>query len=193
MTDLEDSLIKTKEIKEYVEEFKLEEIITKAVNLLVRELPKDPFSFLCSIMKENSLQIYTITDIQIQTVFRQDFQRNLELKIRMSYQGNEKETIRYLIPFKNTLYDKIKDNLELVIEVFNTTYKEALINYQIDNFEKFDSSLKENKKDLPQSDDIKKEIGETIVNALSISSFISMSNIREESIIKCKLYNKLSN
>lgn len=184
---MEENLIKTKEVKDYIEEFKLEETITKAVNSLVRELPKDPFSFLCSVMKANSLQIYTITDIQINKIYRQDFQKNLELKIRMSYQGNEKETMRYLIPFSNTLYEKIKDNLDLVIEVFNSAYKSTLLNYQIDNFEKFDTFLKQTKKGIPQEDEIKKGIGATIVNAISITSFISMSIIREESIIKCKI------
>ena len=60
-------------IKAYIEEHKLESILTKAFNDVIRILPIDPYSEICSILKDENKPIFSINSIKIKDQIIEDF------------------------------------------------------------------------------------------------------------------------
>lgn len=153
------------EVHAYLEQHKIEPTLTKAFNDVMRLLPIDPFSEICSILKSESKDIFSINSISIKEQIIEDFKTIPSFEISMTYKGATRTVLTYPIPFSSLAYEKYTESNEELNKTFNEIFSEDVKNLDFEDPNKFDENLvnlmmKKNK--------------ETDVMALSLSNTISL-------------------
>jgi len=153
------------EVHAYLEQHKIEPTLTKAFNDVMRLLPIDPFSEICSILKSESKDIFSINSISIKEQIIEDFKTIPSFEISMTYKGATRTVLTYPIPFSSLAYEKFTESNEELNKTFNEIFSEDVKNLDFEDPNKFDENLvnlmmKKNK--------------ETDVMALSLSNTISL-------------------
>lgn len=153
------------EVHAYLEQHKIEPTLTKAFNDVMRLLPIDPFSEICSILKSESKDIFSINSISIKEQIIEDFKTIPSFEISMTYKGATRTVLTYPIPFSSLAYEKYTESNEELNKTFNEIFSEDVKNLDFEDPNKFDENLvnlmmKKNK--------------ESDVMALSLSNTISL-------------------
>ena len=153
------------EVHAYLEQHKIEPTLTKAFNDVMRLLPIDPFSEICSILKSESKDIFSLNSISIKEQIIEDFKTIPSFEISMTYKGATRTVLTYPIPFSSLAYEKYTESNEELNKTFNEIFSEDVKNLDFEDPNKFDENLvnlmmKKNK--------------ETDVMALSLSNTISL-------------------
>ena len=94
------------EVRIYLEQHKIEPILTKAFNEVMQILPIDPFSEICSILKQESKDIFSVNSISIKDKIIEDFQTIPSFEVSMTYKGATRTVLTYPIPFSTLAYEK---------------------------------------------------------------------------------------
>ena len=163
------------EVHAYLEQHKIEPTLTKAFNDVMRLLPIDPFSEICSILKSESKDIFSINSISIKEQIIEDFKTIPSFEISMTYKGATRTVLTYPIPFSSLAYEKYTESNEELNKTFNEIFSEDVKNLDFEDPNKFDENLvnlmmKKNK--------------ETDVMALSLSNTISLMIYKSTALMK---------
>ena len=165
----------SEEVRSYLDQHKIEPILTKAFNEVMNKLPIDPFSEICSILKTESKDIFTINSITLKEIIVEDFKSIPAFEISITYKGATRTVLKYPVPFTTAAYEKfINANEELSTtfnEIFNTEIKS--LNYETPN--QFDENL---------MNIIKKKEKETDPMTLSLSNTISLMTLLSTAMMK---------
>lgn len=81
-----DSALITAELREYIQRFKIEEIVTQAINQLAHKVPADPFTFLAGFFSELSEEPPCITDVQSREIIL-DSRPSIEVAVQCQSKG----------------------------------------------------------------------------------------------------------
>ena len=156
------------EIKEYIEQHKLESILTKAFNDVMSKLPIDPYSEICSILKEESKPIFSINSIKVKEQIIEDFKSIPSLELIMSYKGATRTVLTYPVPFSSLAYEKYTASNDELLNVFNEIFSEEVKSLDYEDPNQFDEKI------LNILKSKNKENKETDAMALSLSNTISL-------------------
>ena len=155
-------------IKAYIEEHKLESILTKAFNDVIRILPIDPYSEICSILKVENKPIFSINSIKIKDQIIEDFKSIPSLELIMTYKGATRTVLSYPVPFSTLAYEKYTASNDELFNVFNEIFSEEVKSLDYEDPNQFDEKL------LTLLKNKNKENKETDAMALSLSNTISL-------------------
>ena len=157
------------EVRAYLEQHKIEPILSKAFNDVMMRLPIDPFSEICSILKSESKDIFSINSISIKDKIIEDFQTIPSFEISMTYKGATRTVLTYPIPFSTLAYEKYLASNDELLKSFNEIFNENIKNLDFEDPKQFDekilSLIKDKNKDKDKEND---------VMALSLSSTLSL-------------------
>ena len=156
------------EIKAYIEQHKLESILTKAFNEVMRILPIDPYSEICSILKDESKPIFSINSIKIKDQIIEDFKSIPSLELIMTYKGATRTVLTYPVPFSTLAYEKYTSSNDELMNVFNEIFSEEVKSLDYEDPNQFDEKI------LNILKNKNKENKETDAMALSLSNTISL-------------------
>ena len=156
------------EIKDYIEQHKLEFILTKAFNEVMSKLPIDPYSEICSILKEESKPIFSINSIKVKEQIIEDFKSIPSLELIMSYKGATRTVLTYPVPFSSLAYEKYTASNDELLNVFNEIFSEEVKSLDYEDPNQFDEKI------LNILKNKNKENKETDAMALSLSNTISL-------------------
>lgn len=81
-----DSPLITAELREYLQRFKIEEIVSKSINTLAHKLPSDPFTFLAGFFSELSDEPPSVFDIHSREIFL-DSRPSIEVSVSCQSKG----------------------------------------------------------------------------------------------------------
>ena len=155
-------------IKVYIEEHKLESILTKAFNDVIRILPIDPYSEICSILKDENKPIFSINSIKIKDQIIEDFKSIPSLELIMTYKGATRTVLTYPVPFSTLAYEKYTASNDELLNVFNEIFSEEVKSLDYEDPNQFDEKI------LTLLKNKNKENKETDAMALSLSNTISL-------------------
>ena len=155
-------------IKAYIEEHKLESILTKAFNDVIRILPIDPYSEICSILKDENKPIFSINSIKIKDQIIEDFKSIPSLELIMTYKGATRTILTYPLPFSTLAYEKYTASNDELLNVFNEIFSEEVKSLDYEDPNQFDEKI------LTLLKNKNKENKETDAMALSLSNTISL-------------------
>ena len=155
-------------IKAYIEEHKLESILTKAFNDVIRILPIDPYSEICSILKDENKPIFSINSIKIKDQIIEDFKSIPSLELIMTYKGTTRTVLTYPVPFSTLAYEKYTASNDELLNVFNEIFSEEVKSLDYEDPNQFDEKI------LTLLKNKNKENKETDAMALSLSNTISL-------------------
>ena len=155
-------------IKTYIEEHKLESILTKAFNDVIRILPIDPYSEICSILKDENKPIFSINSIKIKDQIIEDFKSIPSLELIMTYKGATRTVLTYPVPFSTLAYEKYTTSNDELFNVFNEIFSEEVKSLDYEDPNQFDEKI------LTLLKNKNKENKETDAMALSLSNTISL-------------------
>ena len=155
-------------IKAYIEEHKLESILTKAFNDVIRILPIDPYSEICSILKDENKPIFSINSIKIKAQIIEDFKSIPSLELIMTYKGATRTVLTYPVPFSTLAYEKYTASNDELLNVFNEIFSEEVKSLDYEDPNQFDEKI------LTLLKNKNKENKETDAMALSLSNTISL-------------------
>ena len=155
-------------IKAYIEEHKLESILTKAFNDVIRILPIDPYSEICSILKDENKPIFSINSIKIKDQIIEDFKSIPSLELIMTYKGATRTVLTYPVPFSTLAYEKYTASNDELLNVFNEIFSEEVKSLDYEDPNQFDEKI------LTLLKNKNKENKETDAIALSLSNTISL-------------------
>ena len=155
------------EVRIYIEQHKIEPILTKAFNDVMRLLPIDPFSEICSILKTESKDIFSINSISIKDKVIEDFQTIPSFEVSMTYKGATRTVLTYPIPFSTLAYEKYTASNEELANTFKQIFSEDVKNLDFEDPKQFDEKLLNLIKD-------KNKEKENDPMALSLSNTISL-------------------
>ena len=155
-------------IKAYIEEHKLESILTKAFNDVIRILPIDPYSEICSILKVENKPIFSINSIKIKDQIIEDFKSIPSLELIMTYKGATRTVLTYPVPFSTLAYEKYTASNDELLNVFNEIFSEEVKSLDYEDPNQFDEKI------LTLLKNKNKENKETDAMALSLSNTISL-------------------
>ena len=155
-------------IKTYIEEHKLESILTKAFNDVIRILPIDPYSEICSILKDENKPIFSINSIKIKDQIIEDFKSIPSLELIMTYKGATRTVLTYPVPFSSLAYEKYTASNDELLNVFNEIFSEEVKSLDYEDPNQFDEKI------LTLLKNKNKENKETDAMALSLSNTISL-------------------
>ena len=155
-------------IKAYIEEHKLESILTKAFNDVIRILPIDPYSEICSILKDENKPIFSINSIKIKDEIIEDFKSIPSLELIMTYKGATRTVLTYPVPFSTLAYEKYTASNDELLNVFNEIFSEEVKSLDYEDPNQFDEKI------LTLLKNKNKENKETDAMALSLSNTISL-------------------
>ena len=153
------------EVHAYLEQHKIEPTLTKAFNDVMKLLPIDPFSEICSILKSESKDIFSINSISIKEQIIEDFKTIPSFEVSMTYKGATRTVLTYPIPFSSLAYEKYTESNEELNKTFNEIFSEDVKNLDFEDPNKFDENL---------VNLLMKKNKETDVMALSLSNTISL-------------------
>lgn len=138
-----DSPVISRELRDYMSKFKLEEVISTAVNKVAREMPVDPYGFLAGHFTALTEQGPLITDIHSRELLL-DFGHTLEVAI----QGNNKGQTHSAPPFvfspglREEQYDSDEHRKGCFAAVSAVeTVKERLLQEDLFNQQRIDSLI----------------------------------------------------
>ena len=181
------------EIRMYLEKHKLEPILTKAFNEMIKILPIDPFSDICSILKTESKDIFSVNSITIKDVIIEDFQSIPSLELIMTYKGATRTVLTYPIPFSSLAYEKYTASKDELLNTFNEIFSEEVKNLDYEDPNQFDEKvlniLKTKNKENKETDAMALSLSNTISLMIFISTAL-MKNINFSQFIaenKCNL------
>ena len=129
------------EVKLYLEQHNIEPILTKAFNNVMKSLPIDPFSEICSILKTESKDIFSINSISIKEKIVEDFQSIPSFEVSMTYKGATRNVLTYPIPFSTPAYEKYISSNEELLKSFNEIFNENVKNMDFEDPKQFDEKL----------------------------------------------------
>ena len=129
------------EVRIYIEQHKIEPILTKAFNDVMRLLPIDPFSEICSILKTESKDIFSINSISIKDKVIEDFQTIQTFEVSMTYKGATRTVLTYPIPFSTLAYEKYTASNDELANTFNQIFSEDVKNLDFEDPKQFDEKL----------------------------------------------------
>ena len=152
----------------YLQQHKLESILTKAFNDVMRILPIDPYSEICSILKDESKTIFSINSIKIKDQIIEDFKSIPSLELIMTYKGATRTVLTYPVPFSTLAFEKYTASNDELINVFNEIFSEEVKSLDYEDPNQFDEKL------LTILKNKNKENKETDAMALSLSNTISL-------------------
>ena len=155
-------------IKAYIEEHKLESILTKAFNDVIRILPIDPYSEICSILKDENKPIFSINSFKIKDQIIEDFKSIPSLELIMTYKGATRTVLTYPVPFSTLAYEKYTASNDELLNVFNEIFSEEVKSLDYEDPNQFDEKI------LTLLKNKNKENKETDAMALSLSNTISL-------------------
>ena len=155
-------------IKAYIEEHKLESILTKTFNDVIRILPIDPYSEICSILKDENKPIFSINSIKIKDQIIEDFKSIPSLELIMTYKGATRTVLTYPVPFSTLAYEKYTASNDELLNVFNEIFSEEVKSLDYEDPNQFDEKI------LTLLKNKNKENKETDAMALSLSNTISL-------------------
>ena len=155
-------------IKAYIEEHKLESILTKAFNDVIRILPIDPYSEICSILKDENKPIFSINSIKIKDQIIEDFKSIPSLELIMTYKGATRTVLTYPVPFSTLAYEKYTASNDELLNVLNEIFSEEVKSLDYEDPNQFDEKI------LTLLKNKNKENKETDAMALSLSNTISL-------------------
>ena len=76
----------TAELRDYIQRFRIEDVMSQAINSLARKIPSDPFTFLAGFFSELSEEPPSITDIRAREIFL-DSRPSIEVTIEGQSKG----------------------------------------------------------------------------------------------------------
>ena len=156
------------EIRAYIEQHQLEPILTKAFNEVISILPIDPFSDICSILKAESKEIFSINSIKIKDQIIEDFKTIPALELIMTYKGATRTVLTYPIPFTSLAYEKYSASKDELTNIFSEIFSNEVTNLDYEDPKQFDEKIV----DILKSKN--KENKDTDAMALSLSNTISL-------------------
>ena len=156
------------EIRAYIEQHQLEPILTKAFNEVISILPIDPFSDICSILKAESKEIFSINSIKIKDQIIEDFKTIPALELIMTYKGATRTVLTYPIPFTSLAYEKYSVSKDELTNIFSEIFSNEVTNLDYEDPKQFDEKIV----DILKSKN--KENKDTDAMALSLSNTISL-------------------
>ena len=176
------------EVKIYIEQHKIEPILTKAFNDVMRLLPIDPFSEICSILKAESKDIFSINSISIKDKVIEDFQTIPSFEVSMTYKGATRTVLTYPIPFSTLAYEKYTASNEELTNTFNQIFSEDVKNLDFEDPKQFDEKLlnlikDKNKEKDKENDPMTLSLSNTISLMIHISTAF-MKNMSFSEYIK---------
>ena len=155
-------------IKAYIEEHKLESILTKTFNDVIRILPIDPYSEICSILKDENKPIFSINSFKIKDQIIEDFKSIPSLELIMTYKGATRTVLTYPVPFSTLAYEKYTASNDELLNVFNEIFSEEVKSLDYEDPNQFDEKI------LTLLKNKNKVNKETDAMALSLSNTISL-------------------
>ena len=161
------------EVRIYLEQHKIEPILTKAFNEVMQILPIDPFSEICSILKQESKDIFSVNSISIKDKIIEDFQTIPSFEVSMTYKGATRTVLTYPIPFSTLAYEKYSSSNEELINTFNQIFNENVKNLDFEDPKQFDEKILSIISDKEKDKDKEKQ-KETEPMVLSLSNTISL-------------------
>ena len=168
------------EIRAYLEKHQIESILTKSFNQIISILPIDPFSDICSILKTESKDIFTINSIKIKDQIIEDFQSIPSFELIMTFKGSTRTVLTYPIPFSSLAYEKYTASNEELLNNFNEIFSEEVKNLDYENPKQFDEKivniLKSKNKENKETDAMAFSLSNTISLMVYISTAL-MKNI----------------
>jgi len=81
-----DSAVISKELREYLASFKIEETLTSLVNRLARAMPADPYSFMSGVLSEMSSASANITELRASEVLLETLP-SLQIEVLCDFKG----------------------------------------------------------------------------------------------------------
>ena len=180
------------EIRAYIEKHQLESILTKSFNEVIAILPIDPFSDICSILKQESQEIFLINSIQIKEQIIEDFQSIPSFELIMTYKGATRSVLTYPVPFSSLAYEKYTASKDELLKSFNEIFSEEVKNLDYEDPKQFDEKLvnilksknKENKETDPMAF--------SLSNTISLMVYISTALMRNINFSQYIAENKLN-
>ena len=168
------------EIRAYLEKHQIESILTKSFNQIISILPIDPFSDICSILKTESKDIFTINSIKIKDQIIEDFQSIPSFELIMTFKGSTRTVLTYPIPFSSLAYEKYTASNEELLNNFNEIFSEEVKNLDYEDPKQFDEKivniLKSKNKENKETDAMAFSLSNTISLMVYISTAL-MKNI----------------
>ena len=168
------------EIRAYLEKHQIESILTKSFNQIISILPIDPFSDICSILKTESKDIFTINSIKIKDQIIEDFQSIPSFELIMTFKGSTRTVLTYPIPFSSLAYEKYTASNEELLNNINEIFSEEVKNLDYENPKQFDEKivniLKHKNKENKETDAMAFSLSNTISLMVYISTAL-MKNI----------------
>ena len=168
------------EIKAYIEQHKLESILTKAFNDVMRILPIDPYSEICSLLKDESKPIFSVNSIKIKDKIIEDFKSIPSLELIMTFKGATRTVLTYPVPFSTLAYEKYTASNDELINVFNEIFSEEVKSLDYEDPNQFDEKilaiLKNKNKENKEADAMALSLSNTISLMIYISTAL-MTNI----------------
>ena len=162
------------EVRLYLEQHKIEPILSKAFNDVMMRLPIDPFSEICSILKTESKDIFSINSISIKEKIIEDFQTIPSFEVSMTYKGATRTVLTYPIPFSTLAYEKYLASNDELLKCFNEIFNENIKNLDFEDPKQFDekilSLIKDKNKDNDKDNDA---MALSLSNTLSLMIYIS--------------------
>ena len=161
------------EVRAYLEQHKIEPILTKAFNEVMKNLPIDPFSEICSILKSESKDIFSVNSISIKEKIIEDFKAIPSFEISMTYKGATRTVLTYPIPFSSLAYEKYSAANEELLNTFNEIFNENVKNLDFEDPNLFDEkllSLIQNKIKDKENDAMSLSLSNTISLMIYIST-----------------------
>ena len=175
------------EVHAYLDQHKIESTLTKAFNEVMKTLPIDPFSEICSILKSESKDIFSINSISIKEKVIEDFKSIPSFEVTMTYKGATRNVLSYPIPFSTLAYEKYLSSNEELNNTFSEIFSEDVKNLDFEDPNQFDENLinlviKKNK----ENDDMALSLS----NTLSLMIYISTALMKNMSLSKYIKENK---
>ena len=177
------------EVKLYLEHHKIETILTKAFNDIMKSLPIDPFSEICSILKKESKDIFSINSISIKEKIIEDFQSVPSFEVSMTYKGETRNVLSYPIPFSTQAYEKYISSNEDLLKTFNEIFNDNVKNLDFEEPRKFDEKLLSliKEKNKEKENDV---MALSLSNTISLMIYISVALMKNMSLTKYIRENK---
>ena len=163
------------DIRSYLDEHKIEPILTKAFNEVMTKLPIDPFSEICSILKTESKDIFSINSITLKEIIVEDFKSVPSFEISVTYKGATRTVLNYPVPFSTAAFEKFTASSEELLSTFNEIFNSEIksLNYETPN--QFDENL---------MNIIQKKEKQTDCMTLSISNTLSLMTLISTAMMK---------
>ena len=180
------------EIRGYLELHKLESILTKAFNEVISILPMDPFSDICSILKSESKDIFSINSISIKEKIIEDFQTIPALELIMTYKGATRTVLTYPIPFTSSAYEKYLASKDELKNNFSEIFSNDIKNLDYEDPKQFDEKIIEILKSKNKENKENDPIAFSLSNTISLMIYLSTALMKNINFSEYIAENKLN-